>query len=105
MGINSKNECQECIHYQEDEPCTGAGLAVAPYQLVGDCTLFEPKAVTYTLGFCDYGDMEQKPVRRLELSGGAGVYLCKEHWDIEMKFRKERNKNLHDNAKFDILEF
>lgn len=42
-------------------------------------------------------------VRRLDLGGSSGVFLCKQDWIKEMQWRKERNKELEDFAKFDIL--
>jgi len=56
---------------------------------------------------CDYGHdvVGSGKVRRLNTGGGAGVYVCKKHWDHEMRWRKERNKTLTGKAKFPILKW
>lgn len=51
---------------------------------------------------CDYGHQSPECVR-LSLPGNAGVYLCHKHWDVEMRWRKERNKELSAEAQYDIL--
>ena len=45
------------------------------------------------------------PCCRLDLGGGAGVYLCRPCWATEMQWRRERNSSiLHPVAyKFDII--
>ena len=49
----------------------------------------------------------EKPgkIKRLNLGGNSGVYLCEKCWNAEMKFRAERNKTLHGAAKFNIRKF
>lgn len=54
--------------------------------------------------YCDYGH-EATKARRLNLGGGAGIFLCKTHWDREMRYRKERNKQLTGDARFPIRKF
>lgn len=54
--------------------------------------------------YCDYGH-EATKVRRLNLGGGAGVNLCKKHWNEEMAYRKKRNKELSGSNKFPIRKF
>lgn len=45
------------------------------------------------------------PIRRLNTGGGSGVYLCRQCWNKEMKWRKQRNKTLSRTARFPILKF
>ena len=52
---------------------------------------------------CDYGEAVEHDCYRLDLGGGGGIFLCRYHWGREMEWRKERNKELEDFAKFDIL--
>ncbi len=52
---------------------------------------------------CDYG--HNAPAVRLSTGAQSGVWLCRMHWDTEMRWRVERNKTLGDWAKFDILPF
>lgn len=44
-------------------------------------------------------------VRKLPLSGGGGVYLCKRCWEKEMEWRKERNKELSPGNRFPIRKW
>jgi hypothetical protein len=43
MTIIIMHDCEDCKHYQENEPCEATGQPVDPEQLVGDCNLFEYK--------------------------------------------------------------
>lgn len=51
---------------------------------------------------CDWGH-QASTCARLSLPGGGGVYLCRVHWDDEMRWRQERNKELSKEAQYDIL--
>ena len=42
-------------------------------------------------------------VRRLDIGGGGGVFLCHFCWIHEMEWRKDRNKELEKQNQFDIL--
>ncbi len=53
---------------------------------------------------CDFGHDATK-VRRLSLGGGAGAYLCRTHWNQEMRYRKNRNKHLDKGSKFPVKKF
>lgn len=57
------------------------------------------------MNVCDYGHETKESVYRLNTGGGGGVFLCEIHWKKEMEWRKERNKDLDNSAKFDILPF
>lgn len=48
---------------------------------------------------------EKKKSYRLDIGGGGGVYLCRKCWSKEMKWRKERNRDLFNEAKLPILPF
>jgi hypothetical protein len=37
---------------------------------------------------------QRRESHRLELPGGAGVYLCLPCWSIEMEWRQQRNKKV-----------
>ncbi len=52
---------------------------------------------------CDHGHPGES--YRLPTGGDGAALLCREHWASEMEFRKERNLELDDNAKFDILPY
>lgn len=45
------------------------------------------------------------PIRRLNTGGGSGVYLCRQCWNKEMKWRKMRNRKLMGDVKFPIRKF
>lgn len=53
---------------------------------------------------CDYGH-EAVKVRRLSIGGGAGINLCKKHWEHEMQWRRERNKKLTGKSRFPIRKW
>ena len=53
--------------------------------------------------WCDHGEDGEKPCYRLDLGAGGGIFLCRQHWASEMKFRTERNKELDPANHFDIL--
>ena len=38
--IDVKHTCEQCPSYKDNEPC-GAGKNTEPYDLVGDCNIFE----------------------------------------------------------------
>lgn len=42
---------------------------------------------------CDYGHFANR-VHRLDTGGGSGLFLCREHWNKEMAWRKSRNADL-----------
>lgn len=44
--------------------------------------------------YCDYGHETTGSVRRLPTSGDSGAYLCKRHWNQEMRWRKGKNETL-----------
>jgi hypothetical protein len=54
--------------------------------------------------FCDHGH-EATKVHRLDTGGGSGVFLCKQHWEREMRWRKQRNKTLSRGNKFAIRKW
>jgi len=56
------------------------------------------------MGWCDYGH-GPCVVKRLNIGGGAGLYLCRRHWAAEMRWRKERNKSLPPGSRFRILKW
>ena len=45
------------------------------------------------MGYCDSCGQKKK-VRRLELGGGSGIYLCDSCLKREIAWRKERNKTV-----------
>jgi len=51
---------------------------------------------------CDGGHDDASEVRRLDIGSGGAVNVCRQHYQQEIAFRKERNKKLDDNAKFDL---
>lgn len=55
----------------------------------------------------DYCDScgKQKESYRLDTGGHSGVFLCKPCWSKEMRWRKQRNKKLSTEAKFDIKSY
>lgn len=56
-----------------------------------------------TLYSCDGGTgCTPGPTYRLELAGGAGLYLCRHHWALEMRWRLERNRDLRPAARFPL---
>lgn len=59
----------------------------------------------YTVNVCDYNGHQAKNVKRLDTGGGSGVFLCRTHWNKEMKWRKERNKSLAKENKFEIISW
>lgn len=54
--------------------------------------------------YCDFGH-EAKKVRRLDTGGGSGAFLCKKHWEQEMRWRKQRNKELEKRNMFSIRKW
>jgi hypothetical protein len=56
------------------------------------------------LGYCDHGHGPAR-VHRLATGGGAGVFLCRQHWAAEMRWRKQRNKTLSRSARFSIRKW
>ena len=54
------------------------------------------------LGHCDNCG-QHKDVTRLDIGGGAGVFLCKPCWADEMRWRKERNNSVWNP--FDITPY
>lgn len=55
---------------------------------------------------CDAGhEGRGAKIRRLNLGGGAGAYLCAAHWRKEMAWRKQRNRTLTGSARFSIRRF
>jgi len=39
--IDCEHTCEQCNHYQDNEPCTATGQLRDPWLYVGDCNLFE----------------------------------------------------------------
>ena len=62
---------------------------------------------TYTAnGDCDYGsDVTHSPgaIHRLPTGGGAGINLCKRHWEAEMRWRRARNLQLDPRVRYPII--
>jgi hypothetical protein len=54
---------------------------------------------------CDHDGHDSKHIHRLNTGGHSGALLCKEHWNSEMKWRKQRNKTLAKENKFPILKW
>jgi len=57
--------------------------------------------------YCDYGHeltgyRKKNVVKRLPLVGSSAVFVCHKHYLEEIKFRKNRNRGLADEAKFDL---
>ena len=62
--------------------------------------------MSYDPEACDYGHTTKKgQVKRLDTGGGSGAWLCRKHWNDEMKWRKSRNKDLAPESKFPIVKF
>lgn len=47
-------------------------------------------------GYCEKC-IQEREVKRLELGGGAGIYICKECFDLEMDYRNKMKKKYKDN--------
>lgn len=53
---------------------------------------------------CDKGHQTTSEVRRLPAGGGA-VILCESCWRWEMRYRRDRNKDLHSADKFETPDW
>jgi hypothetical protein len=55
---------------------------------------------------CDYANgkccVSPSEIRILPLGGEGNIHCCRTHYNHEMVYRRERNKNLSDNCKFDL---
>lgn len=77
-----------------------------PVQVAGGHEERRNIKVTRTDG-CDYGHQAVEAVRlptSRDPSGGA-VFLCPVHWRKEMQWRHERNRELSEEARFDIYQY
>lgn len=55
---------------------------------------------------CDgSGPHSGQPVRKLPIGGGGNAILCKACYQREIQFRKERNRELGNDAQFDLPEW
>jgi len=57
-------------------------------------------------GICDgCGDGREKRVHKLSVGVHGNLFLCKKCWNREMRWRKERNKELERQNRFSILKW
>ena len=56
-----------------------------------------------TSNSCDYG--HEGKATRLDIGGHAGIFLCREHWATEMRWRKVRNQELEPQNQYDIIPY
>ena len=54
--------------------------------------------------YCDWGH-EADEVRRLPTGGNSAVFLCRQHFNKELQWRRERNKELDYGVQFDIVSW
>ena len=57
---------------------------------------------------CDHagnGMCSSAPVRILPTGAGGNIICCHRHWQVEIDFRKERNKKLCADAQYDLPEW
>ena len=54
--------------------------------------------------YCDWGHNTNE-ARVLQTGGGSNIFLCREHYEYEMKWRRERNRGLEDFAQFSLPEW
>lgn len=51
---------------------------------------------------CDHGHDTTHEVRLLPYGGGGNIIVCLTHYNVEMKYRRERNRELGDANQFDL---